>query len=209
MPEPLLGEQYDSFEVQEQSLQLGMWVFLGTEILLFAALFALYAAYRSMYPADFEAGVRHNTLVFGTVNMYVLLTSSLLAALAVSAVRLARPRAAAALLGGTVVLGLGFIAIKLLEYDRHWHEGSLPGRFYRYAELPTFGANRFFTLYWTMTGIHALHVTAGVCVVGWMALRAWRGFYTPALHAKLEMGTLYWHLVDIIWIFLWPLLYLS
>jgi cytochrome c oxidase subunit 3 len=162
-----------------------------------------------MYGADFEAGIRHNTLVFGTVNMYVLLTSSLLAALAVSAVRVARPGVAAALLAGTGALGIAFIAIKLAEYARHWHEGSLPGRYYHDAQLPTFGANRFFTLYWTMTGIHALHVTAGVFVVSWMAVRAWRGFYTPKLHAKLEMGTLYWHLVDIIWIFLWPLLYLS
>jgi cytochrome c oxidase subunit 3 len=204
-----LGEQYDSLETQERSLELGMWIFLATEILLFAALFALYASYRSMYLADFKAGIEHNTLAFGTVNMYVLLTSSLLAALSVSAVRADRPRTASWLLGGTALLGAAFLAIKLCEYWRHWQEGSLPGRYYHDRELPTFGANRFFTMYWVMTGLHALHVTAGVGVVTWMAVRARRGFYTRTVHARLVIGTLYWHLVDVIWIFLWPLLYLS
>jgi cytochrome c oxidase subunit 3 len=205
----VLGEQFDSFENQEGSLEFGMWVFLASELLLFAALFALYAGYRAMFLVDFKDGIRHNTLVFGTINMYVLLASSLLAALSVSAVRRDRPRAAALLLGGTGLLGLAFLAIKLYEYWRHWQEGSLPGPYYHFAELPTFGANRFFTLYWVMTGFHALHVTAGVCVVLWTGTRAWLGFYTSEVHAKLVMGTLYWHLVDVIWIFLWPLLYLS
>jgi cytochrome c oxidase subunit 3 len=208
-PAHTLGEQYGDFATQEEALHLGMWVFLGTEALLFAALFALYAGYRTMYLADFKAAIGHNTLAFGTTNMYVLLTSSLLAALAVSAVRAARLRAASLLLAGTALLGIAFVAIKLWEYDRHWHEGSLPGPYYHFAQAPTFGANRFFTMYWVMTGFHALHVTAGVLVIVWMASRAWRGFYTPEHHAKLEMGTLYWHLVDVIWIFLWPLLYLS
>jgi cytochrome c oxidase subunit 3 len=204
-----LGEQYDTFETQEDSLELGMWIFLASELLLFAALFALYAGYRTMFLPEFKAAIRHNTLAFGTTNMYVLLTSSLLAALSVSAVRADRRRTASLLLAGTALLGAAFVAIKLDEYRRHWEEGSLPGPYYHFADLPTFGANRFFTLYWTMTGVHALHVTAGVMVVTWMAVRAWRGFYTSALHAKLVMGTLYWHLVDVIWIFLWPLLYLS
>jgi cytochrome c oxidase subunit III len=208
-PRPVLGEQFSDFETQEQTLELGMWIFLATEVLLFAALFALYASYRTMFPHDFKEGIDHNTLALGTINMYVLLTSSLLAALAVSAVRAARPRAASLLLCGTVLLGAAFLVIKLYEYAEHWREGALPGPYYHFAEVPSFGGNRFFTMYWVMTGFHALHVTAGVCVVSWMASRAWRGFYTPVLNAKLVMGTLYWHLVDVIWIFLWPLLYLS
>jgi cytochrome c oxidase subunit 3 len=208
-PAPTLGEQYDDFATQDGALHLGMWVFLATEALLFAALFALYAGYRTMYLSDFKAGIEHNTLALGTINMYVLLVSSLLAALAVSAVRAGRPRTASLLLGGTATLGLAFLAVKLYEYSRHWHEGSLPGRYYHFEEVPTFGGDRFFTMYWVMTGFHALHVTGGVLVIAWMAGRAWRGFYTAAHHVKLEMGTLYWHLVDVIWIFLWPLLYLS
>jgi cytochrome c oxidase subunit III len=206
---PTLGEQYPNLPTQEETLQLGMWIFLATEVLLFAALFALYASYRTMYLHDFREGIRHNTLAIGTINMYVLLTSSVLAALAVSATRVARPRAASLLLAGTALLGLVFLALKLYEYLEHWREGALPGTYYHYQELPSFGSNRFFTMYWVMTGFHALHVTAGVGVVSWMAQRAWRGFYGPVTHAKLAMGTLYWHLVDVIWIFLWPLLYLS
>jgi cytochrome c oxidase subunit 3 len=209
VPEPILGEQFSDLETQEETLQLGMWIFLATELLLFAALFALYAGYRTMFLADFKEAIEHNTLWFGTANMYVLLTSSLLAALAVSAARANRGPVAGLLLGGTALLGLVFLAIKLWEYSQHWREGMLPGRYYHYTELRSFGANRFFTMYWVMTGFHALHVTAGVGVVSWMAGRAWRGFYPPGGLAKLEMGTLYWHLVDVIWIFLWPLLYLS
>lgn len=209
MSAPKLGEQFADLETQEESLQFGMWVFLASEILLFAALFTLYGAYRAMYPADFKAAIAHNTVVFGTINMYVLLTSSFTAALSISAVRAGRSSTAAWLLAVTALLGLAFLGIKLWEYAEHWHEGSLPGIYYRFAELPTFGANRFYTLYWVMTGFHALHVTGGIGVVSWMAVRAARGFYGPLHHAKLEMGTLYWHLVDLVWIFLWPLLYLS
>lgn len=209
MPAPLLGEQYSDLETQQQALRFGMWLFLATEILLFAALFALYAAYRAMYPAEFRAALAHNSLALGTANLYVLLTSSASAALSVSAVRKDRVRLAAGLLALTALLGLVFLVIKAWEYRDHIHHGLLPGPYYRFAELPTAGANRFYTLYWAMTGIHALHVSAGVGVVIWMAVRAWLGHYSAAHHTKLEMGTLYWHLVDLVWLFLWPLLYLS
>jgi cytochrome c oxidase subunit 3 len=205
---PELGEQYPDFPTQEQTLQFGMWVFLASEALLFGALFALYAGYRTMYPEEFLEAINENTRWFGTANMFILLTSSLTAALSVTAVRKDRPALAARLLLATAVLGLAFLVVKGWEYGRHVHEGSLPGRYYHHQKLPTFGANRFFTMYWVMTGFHALHVTAGVTVVSWMAIHAARGRYTRGHHAKLEMGTMYWHLVDVIWIFLWPLLYL-
>jgi cytochrome c oxidase subunit 3 len=185
-----------------------MWVFLASESLLFAGLFALYAAYRSMYLADFDDAVRHNTLVYGTVNTYILLSSSFTVALAVWATRQTRPRLAVGLLLATAALGATFLVLKLLEYREHWREGALPGPFYHWAEHPTFGANRFFTLYWLMTGLHALHVTAGLVILAWLAVRAHRRAYTAAHHTTLEMGTLYWHLIDVVWIFLWPLLYL-
>lgn len=209
MRAPLLGEQFADFEAQDRALELGMWLFLVSEVLLFAGLFTLYAAYRSMYLQEFEAAIAHNTLWFGTANMYILLTSSVLAALSVAAIRSGRPHKSSLLLAATAGLGLVFLAVKFWEYIDHWHHGMLPGPLYHYAALPSFGANRFFTLYWVMTGIHALHVTGGIGVVTWMSIRAWAGFYTPDHHVRLEMGTLYWHLVDLIWIFLWPLLYLS
>jgi cytochrome c oxidase subunit 3 len=206
---PELGEQYADFVQQDQTLTLGMWVFLASELLLFAALFALYAAYRTMYGADFHAALKHNTLAYGTANMYVLLVSSFSAALAVWAVRRARPRLAVALLTTTMALGVAFLAIKLCEYGEHVRERALPGRAYHLSALPTLGANRFYTMYWVMTGIHALHVTAGVCLLGWLVYRTATRHYTVERHAGLEMGTMYWHLVDIIWIFLWPILYLA
>jgi len=204
-----LGEQYADFGQQDHALKLGMWVFLLTEILLFSALFALYAGYRAMYGVDFEDAVKHNTIAYGTVNMYVLLTSSFTVALSVWAVRGARPRLAVGLLLTTMVLGIAFIVIKMFEYAEHFRERALPGPYYHMTELPTYGANRFFTMYWVMTGLHALHVTGGVCLLGWLTFRAWRRHYTPERYVGLEMGTLYWHLVDVIWIFLWPIMYLA
>jgi cytochrome c oxidase subunit 3 len=137
------------------------------------------------------------------------LCSSFTVALSVWATRHGRKGLTVALLVATMLLGVVFLILKGFEYAEHVRERALPGPYYHFSELPTYGGNRFFTMYWVMTGFHALHVTAGVCVVSWMASRAWRGFYTPVLNAKLVMGTLYWHLVDVIWIFLWPLLYLS
>jgi cytochrome c oxidase subunit 3 len=208
-PAEILGEQFDSLEQQEHALRLGMWTFLASEMLLFAGFFALYAAYRAMFSVDFAAAVKHNTLTYGTVNTFILLTSSFTVALTVWAVRHGRPRLCAVLLGVTILQGLAFLVLKGVEYQKHIQEGALFGGFYHYRELPTFGANRFFTLYWAVTGLHALHVTAGIGVLAWMLRRTLQRRYTAEHHTWLEMGTLYWHLVDVIWIFLWPLLYLS
>jgi cytochrome c oxidase subunit 3 len=205
----VLGEQFDSMEQQDHALRLGMWTFLASELLLFAGFFALYAAYRTMYRADFAAAIHHNSLFYGTVNTFVLLTSSFTVALTIWAVRHGRPRLCAAFLGVTILQGLTFLVLKGIEYAKHIHEGALFGRFYHFNELPTHGANRFFTLYWAITGLHALHVTAGIGVLAWMTRSALKRRYTAEQHTWLEMGTLYWHLVDVIWIFLWPLLYLS
>jgi cytochrome c oxidase subunit 3 len=205
----VLGEQFESLEKQDHALRLGMWTFLASEILLFAGLFALYAAYRTMYGADFEAAIKHNTLAYGTVNTYILLTSSFTVALTIWAIRREKIRLCAFLLGVTAFQGCIFLVLKSLEYLKHYREGALPGLFYHYHELPTFGANRFFTMYWVATGLHALHVTAGIVVLLFMLRSTLKGRYTPERHTWLEMGTLYWHLVDVIWIFLWPLLYLS
>jgi cytochrome c oxidase subunit 3 len=209
VPAPVLGEQYADLEGQERTLEFGMWIFLASELMLFAGLFAVYAFYRTMYLAEFKDAIRENTFAYGTANMYVLLTSSLFAALAVWAARTDRRVLVGLALLLTAVLGIAFLAIKGVEYGVHVAEGSLPGPYYHHEALPTFGANRFYTLYWGMTGFHALHVTAGVGVVSFMTVQAFRGRYTARHHTGLEMGALYWHLVDLIWIFLWPILYLS
>ena len=204
-----LGEQYADFAQQDHTLKFGMWVFLASEVLLFAALFALYAAYRTMYGLDFYEALKHNTIVYGTVNMYVLLCSSFTVALAVWAVRHGRYHLAVALEVTTILLGIAFLVIKLFEYAEHFRERALPGPYYHMVELPTYGANRFFTMYWVMTGLHAAHVTGGVCLLFWLTWRTWRRHYTPDHYVGLEIGTMYWHLVDIIWIFLWPIMYLT
>jgi cytochrome c oxidase subunit 3 len=207
-PAPRVHVQYDSLERQHATAQLGMWVFLGSESLLFAGLFALYAAYRFAYPAEFHAASAHANLVIGTVNTYILLTSSLTMALAIHATRQGHRRRTVALLAATIALGLGFDVLKVIEYAGHLAEGLAPGAYYAFGALPPHGVVLYVTLYYLLTGLHALHVTGGLCVLVWLALRAHRGDFTPRAHIALELGGLYWHLVDLVWIFLWPLLYL-
>ena len=206
---PVLDDQYVSFGQRHHALRLAMWAFVGSELLFFGGLFTLYAAYRVMWGHDFAEAVHHNTLWYGTVNTYVLLTSSFTVALAVHYTRVARPRTAFYCLTSTMALGVAFLVLKSFEYLQHIHEGALPGLYYHHAAEPTFGAARLYTLYWMMTGLHALHVIVGLFILGWLSVRAHAGWYTPEHHTHLEIATLYWHLVDLVWIFLWPLLYLT
>lgn len=200
--------QYDSLERQHATARLGMWVFLGSEMLLFAGLLALYAAYRFAYPAEFEAAAAHANLVIGTVNTYILITSSLTMALAIHATRRGHRSRTLLWLALTIGFGLAFDVLKGVEYAEHLREGIAPGHDYAFAALPAHGAVLYFTLYYLLTGLHALHVTGGIVVLAWLALRARRGDFTPQSHLALELGGLYWHLIDLVWIFLWPLLYL-
>jgi cytochrome c oxidase subunit 3 len=207
-PVPHVHFQYESLERQHTTGRFGMWIFLSSESLLFAGLFALYAAYRFAYPAEFHAASAHANLVIGTVNTYILLTSSLTMALAVHAARHAQPRRTVWLLAATIAFGLAFLVLKIVEYAGHLAEGLAPGHHYAYDALPSHGVVLYVTLYYLLTGLHALHVAAGVIVLGWLVVRARRGAFTPGSHLALELGGLYWHLVDLVWIFLWPLLYL-
>src|SRR3569623_2104159 len=190
MPAPSHAEQYSGYPRLAETLRFGMWIFLARETLLFAGLFALYASYRAMFNADFVQAIHHNTLGYGTVNMYVLLTSSFTVALSVGSLRRGRPRATLALLLATAALGGVFLVVKGLEYAEHVRDGALPGPFYHWEVLPTFGANRFFTMYWLMTGLHALHVMAGVVVVLWLARRTHSLRYNTERHATIKMDQL-------------------
>jgi cytochrome c oxidase subunit 3 len=209
MPEPRVAEQFDSLERQSDTLRFGMWLFLASELLLFSGLFALYAAYRCEYAVDFVRALHRNTLVYGTANTYVLLTSSFTVALAVWSLRSAAPRRAALLGGLSALLGLVFLVIKAIEYVIHIREGAVPGPYYHFAAQPALGANRFFTLYWVTTGAHALHVIAGIGVLIFISGRAARGRYSAGDYTKFEMGALYWHFVDVMWLFIWPIFYLA
>jgi cytochrome c oxidase subunit 3 len=191
------------------ALHLGMWSFLGSETLLFAGLFALYASYRAKFPLEFKLGVAHNNALIGTANTAVLIISSFFVAFAVHALRGGNHRACVRSLAVAFLLGLTFLVLKSIEYTEHLREGFAPGVYYSATELPTRGASLFFTLYFMMTGLHALHVMAGMTLLAWLALRVRRGKTHATHRTELELGGLYWHLVDVVWIFLWPLLYLT
>lgn len=209
MPASRLAEQFEDLEKQTHAARLGMWLFLGSETLLFAALFALYAAYRAMYPETFAEAAGHNAIAIGTINTVVLITSSLTVALSVGAIRAGLARKAGWLLAASVVFGVAFLALKGVEYAAHFREGILPGSAYHFHEMASAGANRFFTLYYLLTGLHALHVIAGMVMLTVASAACFRGRYDADYHTPVELFGLYWHLVDIIWIFLWPLLYLT
>ena len=204
-----LHEQFADLEKQTHAARLGMWAFLASELLLFAGLFALYAAYRALYPRDFAAAVAHNSVAIGTTMTVILISSSFTVAMAVHAVRASRPRRAAWLLGVSVVIGLLFLVLKGVEYTEHFHEGIYPAGAYHFAELPTFGAQMAFTLYYAMTALHGLHVAVGASLLTWVAWGCWKERYWSYDQTPVELCGLYWHLVDIVWIFLWPLLYLT
>jgi cytochrome c oxidase subunit 3 len=207
--QPVLAEQFEDLEKQAHAARLGMWCFLGSEVLLFAGLFALYAAYRAMHGADFLAAAAHNDAVLGTANTFVLITSSFTVAASIHAAQVGRARLVVPLLLVTLALGGVFLVVKGIEYAHHFHEGIYPGTHYRMGELDTHGARTFFTLYYFLSGLHALHVLMGMALLAWLALKHWRRPFTAAHHLPLELGGLYWHLVDVVWIFLWPLLYLT
>jgi cytochrome c oxidase subunit III len=208
MNDELLAPQFEDLRKQRDAAHLGMWAFLGSEALLFTGLFALYGTYRALYPEEFALAVTHNDATIGTTNTLVLLTSSFTVALAVHEVRIARPRRAIWLLLASIFLAFVFLALKMTEYAEHFRQGIYPGSNYRFAELTGYGAQAFFTIYFLATGLHALHVIAGSAVLGWLAFGVWRRALTAAYPTHVELGALYWHLVDIIWIFLWPCLYL-
>jgi cytochrome c oxidase subunit 3 len=204
-----LVEHFEDLEKQTHAARLGMWLFLGSESLLFSALFAVYVSYRVMYHADFMAASAHNNIAIGTINTLVLLTSSLTVALAVHAIRKDQHRLAGWLHVATLLLGGVFLVLKGVEYGQHFHEGIYPGRAYHFAELPNAGSRLFFNIYYTMTLLHAAHVVAGMVFLAILAIGCFRRRYTSEDHITIELGGLYWHIVDIIWIFLWPLLYLT
>ncbi|HJZ89066.1 MAG TPA: cytochrome c oxidase subunit 3 family protein [Polyangia bacterium] len=193
---------------QVHAERLGMWLFLGTEVLLFAGLFVGYSFYRTLYPHAFAEASHHLDTPFGTLETFDLITSSLAMALGIHFTRTGRRRLSVAAVALTILMGLAFLGMHSVEYRHEYLEGMLPGQYYHFAELPLAGASLFFTMYFLMTGLHSLHVIAGVGVLTYLCVRTYRGAYSPAYQTPLELGGLYWHLVDMIWIFLYPLLYL-
>ena len=201
-----LAEQFDSMEQQVEASTLGMWTFLTTEVLFFGGMFMGYVTYRHVYYAAFAEASRHTIVLYGTINTAILLSSSLTMAMAVHSAAHDRRKALVRYLMVTVFLGCCFLVIKGLEYHDDLKENLWPGRHF-HAGLPP-QAQIFWFLYWAMTGLHALHVTVGIVLLSIMGWMASRGRFSSYYHTPVEMSGLYWHFVDIVWIYLYPLLYL-
>jgi cytochrome c oxidase subunit 3 len=201
-----LQDQFEEMPQQKEAATLGMWAFLATEVLFFGAMFLSYLVYRQTYPQAFAEASHHTIVLYGTVNTAILLTSSLTVALAVHAARENNIKWLFRFLAITVVFALAFLAVKGLEYSEDLKEHLWPGPHFR-PELPP-QAQIFWILYWIMTGVHALHVTVGVGLLSTMAWMTSRRKFSDAYYTPVEMTALYWHFVDIIWIYLYPLLYL-
>jgi len=201
-----LAEQFEDMPQQLEASRQGMWTFLATEVLFFGGMFMGYIIYRHIYPEAFGAASKHTIVLYGTINTAILLTSSLTMALAVHAAQESRQRALFRWLLVTVFLGLCFLGVKGLEYHEDLDEHLWPGAHFR-ADLPP-QSQIFWFLYWSMTGLHAIHVTVGVVVLSMMARMAARGLFSTHYHTPIEISGLYWHFVDIVWIYLYPLLYL-
>ncbi len=190
-----------------QGAKIGMWLFLFTEILLFGGLFILYSAYRAKYPHEFHEAGNELNFVLGVINTGVLLTSSLSMALSISAVQKGQQRLSMLLVAATVALGAVFLTIKYFEWTAKFHHGIYPNGPELLKRNP--GEILFFGLYFTMTGLHGLHVIAGMVILSVLLGFLARGRIRQDDYIKLENGGLYWHLVDVIWIFLLPLFYLA
>ncbi|MBV9747570.1 MAG: cytochrome c oxidase subunit 3 [Acetobacteraceae bacterium] len=201
--------QYASLPQQQEAAQLGMWTFLATEVLFFGGLILSYCAYRYGYAADFAAAGRHTKIAIGTANTAILLTSSFLVAWAVAAAKVGLGGASAALLAAAALLGIVFLGLKGWEYSEELAEHLVPALDFRFDPAHLHGALMFFLFYFVATGLHALHVMIGIVVLLVIARKARRGAYSAHYHAPITVAGLYWHFVDMVWIFLFALIYLA
>lgn len=195
-------------EQQFDSAKFGMWVFLVTEVLFFGGLFAAYIIFRAWYPDLFtQASTQLDTLM-GGLNTIVLIASSLTMALSIRAAQMNNSKATFNYLLATFLLAGAFLVVKYFEYTHKFHIGIFPGKFYTFTEIAHPKANVFFSIYYMMTGLHGIHVIVGMGLIAWLMVRARKNHFTSAYFTPVEITGLYWHLVDLIWIFLFPLFYL-
>ena len=190
------------------SAKLGMWVFLLTEVLFFGGLFVAYAIYRSWNPGMFYNAHKALDWRLGGLNTIVLITSSVTMALAIRSFQLNRQKQGVWLLVVTWLCAATFMVVKYFEYAHKFHVGQLPGKYYTFAGIAGTNPHIFFSVYFMMTGLHGIHVLVGMGVILWLIIRARKGHFGPEYYTPVEVTGLYWHLVDMVWIFLFPLFYL-
>ncbi len=216
--DPILSHQFDDVEQQSEASTLGMWVFLATEVMFFGGLLTAYAVYRSTAPEAVALASRHLNVWLGCLNTVVLLTSSLTMALAVRAAQLRQHRPLVFLLVATMGFGALFLGIKAVEYTADYHDKLIPGWNFEVPEkdrpvveqehLDPRRMEMFFVLYFFMTGLHAVHLIIGIGLLGVMAYLSWKRWFSGGGAVQIEVTGLYWHFVDVVWVFLYPLLYL-
>jgi cytochrome c oxidase subunit 3 len=226
---PALQHHFENMEQQREAGTLGMWVFLVTEIMFFGGMFLAYTLFRYQHPAAFVSASNHLDITLGAVNTAVLIVSSFTMAMAVFATQVGKRQLTIICLILTMILGAGFLGIKAVEYREKYRDSLIPGRLIPWRPFnPAVaqhgekdphklhlidGANvknveLFYWIYFAMTGMHALHMVIGFGLLAWLLAGSLKGRYTPAWYTPVEMIGLYWHFVDIVWIFLFPLLYL-
>ena len=227
-----LKHHFEDIEQQRGAERLGMWMFLTTEILFFGGLFLAYTVYRLYYPKDFADISGRLNVAVALINTFLLLTSSLTMTLAIRACQVGNRSALLTYLAISGILGAGFMGFKAYEYNQDWEEGLVPWRTNfgtvavhdpEHHDAPPTTLNEqwerkgvapqrvrlFMTFYFCMTGIHGLHIIIGLGVIAYLWFRGYMGWLTPDRYAAVEVSSLYWHLVDAIWLFLMPLLYLA
>jgi cytochrome c oxidase subunit 3 len=217
-----LAHHFDTPEQQYDAAKLGMWAFLGQELLFFSGLFVAYGIFRTWHPEAFAAASHQLNKTMGTLNTIVLLFSSLTAALAVRSAQKGEKNQTTVLLILTILCALIFLGVKYFEYEHKFHSGLLPGKWFGVPrsfpggdvmsgeEVPVLpeGASAFFSLYFVMTGVHAIHIIVGIGVFAWILKRNLAGEFSKEFFTPVDNVALYWHLVDLVWIYLFPLLYL-
>ena len=208
MPEQVLAHHFDTLEEQREASSLGMWVFLVTEVMFFGGVFAAYGIYRHDFFDAFAAASHHLDIALGGINTAVLLTSSLTMVLAVNAAAAGARKPLLGFLGLTALLGCIFLGIKAIEYGHKLEDGLFPGPGFRFQGPLARHAELFYIFYFSMTGLHALHMVIGVGLLSWLLARARRDAFGPRYYTPVEVVGLYWHFVDVVWVFLFPILYL-
>jgi len=205
---PFFQHHFTEPAQQFEASKIGMWLFLATEILMFGGLFVGFGIMQGRYPEAWASAHHHLNRSLGALNTIVLLISSFTMVMAVAAARASKTKHLVAYLTTTVGLAGVFLIVKYFEYAHKFHEGLLPGKFYAYTGDSVPGEFMFFSFYFMMTGLHGIHVLLGMIVISWLIIRARRGHFNAQYYTPVDLVALYWHVVDMIWIYLFPLYYL-
>ncbi len=202
-----LHEQFATPDQQRETASIGMWIFLMTEVMLFGGLFMAFSVYRTYYSQAFDAGAREMELTIGAVNTAVLICSSLTMALAVYSAAVGNQRQLGIFLVCTMAIGVVFLALKFTEYYLHYVAHKVPGFWFDSSDPNPAKVQLFFVFYFIMTALHATHMLIGEGILAVTLFRSWLGRFTPRYHTPVALAGLYWHFIDVVWVFLYAIFY--